>query len=117
MPDAGDAPRKIETVSDLRHAARERIETTDPTGKHPLRKFEKHRVYHALTGETLDDPSNGEVSFRLIEHLKDEHDLDAIRDEPGREPWDHGGPLTKAELRCLVDALASTTETESDPDV
>ena len=110
------------TVSELRHRVRELIEAEARGGHHPLRKREKHRAYYCLTGEKLGDATNGEVSYRLIDLLETTYDLDDIRDEPGRDPWDYGGPFSKAEQRALVDALeaeaadADTEETEGEPD-
>lgn len=93
------------TVSELRQRVRELIEAETRGGHHPLRKREKHRAYYCLTGEKLGDASNGEVSYRLIDLLETGYDLDDIRDEPGRDPWDYGGPFSKAEQTALVDAL------------
>lgn len=96
------------TTSDLRARTRELVESDTRGGYHPLRKYEKHRAYYCLTGEKLGDASNGEVSYRLLEHLADDHDADFEL----RDPFDAGGPLTKPELTALVDAL----ETEADGD-
>lgn len=102
MPDEEIEPP---TVTDLRERTRRLIESDTRGGYHPLRKHEKHRAYYCLTGEKLGDASNGEVSYRLIELLEDEYRLTDVRREDGRDPWDHGGPLTKSELTVLVEAL------------
>lgn len=93
-----------DTVEDLRKRVRSLIESDVGGGYHPLRKYEKHRAYYALTEEKLeDDPSNGEVSYRLLEHVANgpygERDLEV------RDPYDCGGPLTKPEMVALVSAL------------
>lgn len=93
------------TVSDLRGEVRRLIESDVSGGYHPLRKHEKHRGYYCLTGEKLGEASNGEVSYKLIDLLETEYGLDEVRDGEARDPWDHGGPLTKAELTVLVEAL------------
>ena len=96
-----DADLEPSTVSDLRGEVRSLIESDVSGGYHPLRKYEKHRGYYALTGEKLGEASNGEVSYRLLELLVEEYDGDFEL----REPLDAGGPLTKAELTALTDAL------------
>lgn len=101
-----------ETVRDLRSRARELIEADVQGGYHPLRKHEKHRAYYCLTGEKMESASNGEVSFRLVELLETDYDLDDVRNVDGRDPWDHGGPLTKAELSVLADALTEEADDE-----
>lgn len=93
------------TVSDHRKEVRRLIEAEVSGGYHPLRKHEKHRAYYALTGEKLGDASNGEVSYKLLDLLETEYHLDEIRDGEPRDPWDHGGPLTKAEIAALTEAL------------
>lgn len=93
------------TVSDLRQEVRRLIESENRGGYHPLRKHEKHRAYYCLTGEKLGDASNGEVCYRLIETLEDEHGLANLNRYDGRDPWDSGGPFTKAELTVLTEAL------------
>lgn len=90
------------TTSDLRIMARRLLESEVAGGYHPLRKHEKHRSYYALTGEKLDgNPTNGEVSYRLLELLAEEFGGDFEL----RDPFDAGGPFTKPELVALVDAL------------
>lgn len=90
-----------QTTSDLRQDVRELVESDTRSGHYPLRKYEKHRAYYALTGEKLEEPSNGEVSFRLLEHLVEDRgaDFELI------DPFDAGGPFAKAELQALVTAL------------
>lgn len=93
-----------DTVQDLRKRVRSLIESDVSGGYHPLRKYEKHRAFYALTEEKVeDDPSNGEVSYRLLEYVSngpygpDDMEL--------RDPYDCGGPFTKAEIAGLVTAL------------
>lgn len=93
------------TVSDLRQETRRLIVSDANGGYHPLRKHEKNRAYYSLTGEKIEDGSNGEVSYRLLDLLETEYGLDEVRNGEARDPWDHGGPLTKAELTVLVEAL------------
>jgi hypothetical protein len=94
------------TVSDHRKRVRSLIEADVNGGYHPLRKHEKHRAYYALTGEKLEDASNGEVSYRLLELLVEAYDADFEL----RDPFDASGPFVKAEIAALTDAL----ETEAD---
>jgi len=96
-----DADLEPSTVSDLRAETRRLIESDVSGGYHPLRKYEKHRAYYALTGIKLGDASNGKVSYELLELLADTYDTDFEL----RDPFDAGGPFTKDELTALVDAL------------
>lgn len=89
------------TVTEYRITIRSLIESDVSGGYHPLRKYEKHRAYYCLTGEKLDEPSNGEVCFELLNTLHTEYNADF---EP-RDAFDCGGPYTKPELGALVDAL------------
>jgi len=98
MPDPDLEPP---TVKDLRGEVRSLIESDVTGGYHPLRKYEKHRAYYCLTGIKLGEASNGKVSYELLELLADTYDTDFEL----RDPFDAGGPLTKAELTALVDAL------------
>jgi len=96
-----EADLEPSTVSDHRQVVRRLIESDNRGGYHPLRKHEKHRAYYALTEEKLEEPSNGEVSFRLLELLVEEYGADFEL----RDPFDAGGPLTKDEIASLTDAL------------
>jgi len=96
-----DADLGPSTVSELRGEVRSLIESDVSGGYHPLRKYEKHRGYYALTGEKLGDASNGEVSFKLLNTLHVDYDADF----EVRDAFDCGGPFTKNELIALVDAL------------
>lgn len=103
-----DADLGPSTVSEHRTEVRSLIESDVSGGYHPLRKYEKHRAYYALTGEKLGDASNGEVSYRLLELLAEEYDADFEL----RDPFDAGGPLTKDEIAALTDALQEEADDE-----
>lgn len=97
------------TVSDLRQEVRRLIESEVQNGYHPLRKHEKQRAYYCLTGEKLtNDPSNGRVSFEVLNLLFTEYDADF----EAREAFDCGGPFTKPELSSLVEALQEEADDE-----
>lgn len=100
MADA-DPDLEEPTVSDHRSRVRELVESDVRGGYHPLRKHEVHRAYYALTGEKLDEPSNGEVRYRTLEVLQEDHGAEFDL----RDPFDAGGPFTKPEIGALVDAL------------
>jgi hypothetical protein len=97
---------KDATVSDHRIRVRSLIESDASGGYHPLRKYEKHRAYYCLTGEKLEDVSNGEVSYLLLKLLVEAYDAAFEL----REPFDAGGPLTKPEIAALTDALETEAE-------
>lgn len=94
------------TVSEHRRAVRSLIESESIGGYLPLRKREKHRAYYCLTGEKLEEPSHGELSYRLLEVLVDEYDADFTL----RAPFDAGGPLTKPEIGALTAALQEAAD-------
>lgn len=95
------------TVTDLRQEIRRLTETEASGGYHPLRKTEKHRSYYCLTGEKLDSPSNGELTYRLLEVLQD-YDVDFEMPDP----FDAGGPLKKKQLLALTEALKTEAADE-----
>lgn len=99
------------TIEELRSKIRGQIEAEISSGRRPLQKREKHRAYYCLTEEKLGpDASNGKVSYRLLELLEEEHALTDAEEYEKREPWDHGGPLNKQELKVLAEALQEAAD-------
>jgi len=114
MVSEAEPPVQDLTTKDLRARVRRLIESDTGGGYHPLRKYEKHRAYYCLTGEKLDgDPSNGKVSYRLLEYTANgPFDTDVEL----RDPFDCGGPLTKPELQALVRALEEAADDQEADD-
>jgi hypothetical protein len=85
---------------DLRAEIRELIVSDVSGGRLPLRKYEVHRAYYALTGEKLTSPSFAELRHELLGEVQNE----------ARDPFECSSPFRAEELKNLCDTLEDAAD-------